>query len=163
MLFAIRGLLAFVAFTEFVNAFRSFLDGTTEAETESYVRSKLFKALKDVDSDVCRLVSHVYGLFCVLNGLVVLNCAVFAHFRSNVWLTISAVGAKFGFIVVHAFVFESISAGDNLVFPLASALLALLGASAIPFCLREPSRELPKMSVEEENAILSRGFPKKFD
>jgi hypothetical protein len=37
--------------------------------------------LQDLDYSVERTLSHLYGLYCFINGLIIIHTAVFAHYR----------------------------------------------------------------------------------
>ena len=98
-LFAIRGLLAFISFTEFTTSGRCFLPVNLPEENGTYVQSKIFsevdlsceEAKKEGGqsfSEPERIVSHTFGLYCLLNGLVVLHLAIYIHYR---WVVIMSV------------------------------------------------------------------------
>ena len=101
VLFAIRGLLAFISFTEFTTSGRCFIPVNLPEENGTYVQTKIFSevslscdAAKTLEaggggsgggdqsfSEAERIVSHTFGLYCLLNGLVVLHLAIYIHYR----------------------------------------------------------------------------------
>ena len=105
VLFAIRGLLAFISFTEFTTSGRCFLPVILPEENGTYVQTKIFSQVdlscrdgqqqqqqqhqqtfqassgEQEFSEAERIVSHTFGLYCLLNGLVVLHLAIYIHYR----------------------------------------------------------------------------------
>ncbi len=107
---ALRGLLAFVAFTEltaFVRCFFAFAGDDLLGLT--YVGHRLF-SLPDLSPEARQVLSHSFGAWCLLNSLVLGHLAVFAHYRPLVSLAASAVTLKLGFLLVHSFGFGYIGA-----------------------------------------------------
>ena len=77
VLFAIRGLLSFIAFSEFTTALRCLVPVTEE---DSYVNARLFGNIK-LEAEAERTLCHTFGLFSALVGLIIIHAAVFAHYR----------------------------------------------------------------------------------
>ena len=77
VLFAIRGVLSFIAFSEFTTALRCLVP---VAEEHSYVNARLFGNIK-LEADAERTLCHTFGLFSALIGLIIIHAAVFAHYR----------------------------------------------------------------------------------
>ena len=75
--FAIRGLLSFVAFSEWTTALRCLWP---LAEEQSYVNARLFGNIK-LEAEAERTLCHTYGLFSALVGLIIIHAAVYAHYR----------------------------------------------------------------------------------
>ncbi len=121
---AVRGLLAFVSFTELVTAARCVLPFLPTSPAGNVV-GRIF-SLTDDGGQAARVLSLVYGLYCFLNGLIVLHLAVFAHYRPLASLGVAALCAKLILILTR---FKTI---DDLIFELVSCLLALAAALAIP-------------------------------
>ena len=98
-LFALRGLLAFVAFTEFITAARCLLPLPDDTpQTASFVQSKIF-SLVPLDHRSDRIISHLYAYISFANALVLSHLAVFSHYRPLVSLSFSSLLLKVRFTV----------------------------------------------------------------
>ncbi len=102
LLFSLRGILAFVAFTELTTSARCFL------EADSYVSEKLL-TLPEADDDQTPqqqwkvVLSHSYGAWSLLNALVLLHLAIFTHYLPLASLAAAANATKIAFLLAHAF------------------------------------------------------------
>lgn len=161
LLFAIRGLLAFVSFTEFTNAGRCFLPHGSEL-SNGYVRSRIFTGIEaELDPAIERTVSHLYGLYCFINGLIIIHTAIFAHYRPLVFLSLSALTLKLLFLLSEVIIFGSIAAKrSDLLFPFISCIVSLAATVAVPFCTGdsifardENSELLRKMQLPKKKRI----------
>jgi len=145
VLFAIRGVLAFVAFTEISGAARCLLPFPLPDDRElgqSYVRAKVFNRLEDLGEAEHRTFCHLYGLYSLLNGLIVLHLAVYVHYRPFVSLTLCALVAKLIFFLGHSPLgFGTIGGAPNLVFPIVTCLVSIVVAAAVPFVTARPHFE----------------------
>jgi hypothetical protein len=133
LLFAIRGLLSFVAFTEFTTALRCLMPYTVAEESDqSYVQARLFSEVK-LGLEAERTLCHTYGLLSALVGLVVVHAAVFSHYYPLVTLAVCALSLKVLFILAETFIFGSIAAGQHLIFPLVAGLVSIVVSIALLF------------------------------
>jgi len=145
-LFAIRGVLAFVAFTEVSTSVRCLLPfGTDERELgQGYVRAKVFNQLHlPQDSQSAQVIertfSHVFGLYCLLNGLILFHLAVYIHKRPLTYLAVAALCAKLLFFAAHSPLgYGTITGAPNLVFPTISAAVSLVAAICVPIVTARP-------------------------
>ena len=81
LLFAARGLLSFIAFTEFTASLRCLLPYTVADEVaQTYIQARLFSKI-ELTIDAERVLCHTYGLFCALAGVIVLYAAIYAHYK----------------------------------------------------------------------------------
>ena len=98
-LFALRGLLAFVAFTEFITAARCLIPLPDDTpQTASFVQAKVF-SLVPLDAASDRIVSHLFAYISLANALVLAHLAVFSHYRPLVSLSFSSLLLKVHFTV----------------------------------------------------------------
>ena len=136
-LFAVRGVLTFVAFTEFITSARCLLPSIPEDQT--YVQSKVFN-LVDLHPDpvVERALCHVYGLYSLLNGLIILHLSVFIHYRPFIGLAIITLTLKLLFFLLQSLWFGTISGAPNLVFPIVTCFVSILATLAVPFLTQKP-------------------------
>lgn len=150
VLFAIRGLLSFLSFTELTTAARAVLNlseshfdanATSAASSDplgGYVSTKLFSlASPKLDGDADAIVSHVFGAFCLLHGLVLLHLAVYTHFRPLVSLALSSTLIKLLLYAVHVLWKGTVARDHHLIFPIVSSLFALAAIALVPFCTNE--------------------------
>ena len=151
VLSALRGLLSFVALTEFTNALRCFLrfDPDSNSGSISYIQSKLFSGTL-LDDTSAKLVSDVFGLYCVLNGLVLIHLAIFSNYRPLMSLSACVLTTKLIFLTVHAFWFGTITVGRELVFPLMACVVSLVAVLVMPFCADNDM----KVFLQDENEQL---------
>ena len=137
VIFAIRGLLSFVAFTEFTNAVRCFCP-LYDDKTKSHVYATLFSGIR-LDSDTERTLSHTYGLFSALIGLVIIHAAIFAHYRPLVTLASLSQLLKLIFLIFEAFIFGTIASGQHLIFPIVCAVVSILATVLLLWLTSEGS------------------------
>lgn len=158
-LWAIRGLLSFAAFTEFVAAVRCVLPVGLPAERDTgttYVLDKVFSALPAISEHYKQavvpldLVSHTYGLYCLLNALIIGHAAVFAHYLPLVCLCVCAIALKLAFLAVHSIVIGSIAVDHKLIGPCVLGVASLLSALAIPWVTGNGGWKSPADREEEE-------------
>ena len=123
LIFAIRGLLSFVAFTEFTNAIRCFWPLCEDRE-HSYVHAHLFSGIH-LAVEAERTLCHAYGLFSGLVGLVIIHAAIFAHYRPLVSLALCAESLKVFFLLIEAFIFGSVTIGQHLIFPVITGFVTI--------------------------------------
>ena len=128
LIFAVRGLLSFVAFTEFTSTIRCFWP----LGDDSYIQEQLFSGIK-LASEAERTLSHTYGLFSGLVGLVIIHTAIFAHYRPLITLALSAELLKISFLVLEILVFGSIKAGQHLVFPVVTGVVTIISCIGLLF------------------------------
>lgn len=100
------------------------------------MQARLFNEI-NLEADSERALSQVYGLYCMLNGLVIIHLAIFAHYRPIISLAFSAVLLKFIFYISQAFYFQTITNLHNLVFPIVSCVVSLFAIAAIPYVLND--------------------------
>lgn len=149
VLFAVRGLLAFVAFTEWTNVLRCVIFDP------DYLLAQLFTGLdtpQNASGDLIRLVSHLYGLFSLLNGLVLAHLAVYAHYRPLVSLALSSVGVKLVWLLAHLWVWPSIRPSPELLFPLVSCGVTIVAVVLVPLA----TSDTPFWGGDDENRELLR-------
>ena len=142
LIFAIRGLLSFVAFTEFTCAIRCLWP----LGEDSYIQEQLFSGIKLAEAE--RTLCHTYGLFSALVGLVIVHAAIFAHHRPLVTLALSAESLKVTFLILEAFVFGSVARGHQLIFPVVTGLVTVLASCGLLFLTSEG------LSIDDENREL---------
>ena len=131
--FACRGLLAFVAFTEFATACRCLLPGwALPNHDQDFVREKLFPGAA-LRGESERLAAHLYGLVCLLTSLALLHLAVFVHHKPLASLASLVTFSKLVLVLGHAFGYGTVPRDQNLVFPVLSTAFALAAATAVPF------------------------------
>jgi hypothetical protein len=136
-LFALRGLLAFIAFTEITTAARCVLPLPLPDETDgSYVQTKLF-SLTPLDASSDRIIGHLFGLATALNALVLVHLAVFSHYRPLASLAFTSVAAKISFVAAHTLWFKTIAADHRLIFPVISCFVTLAAIVCVPFAAGE--------------------------
>eukprot|EP00096_Caligus_rogercresseyi_P002428 TRINITY_DN14557_c0_g1_i1.p1 TRINITY_DN14557_c0_g1~~TRINITY_DN14557_c0_g1_i1.p1 ORF type:complete len:165 (-),score=51.18 TRINITY_DN14557_c0_g1_i1:407-901(-) len=145
VLFAIRGLLAFVSFTEFTSAGRALLP--LESYGGSYVDSKLFKGLEP-SVQHSRTLSHLVALFYTLIGLILLCTSIYSHYKPLAFLSAAGLSLKLFFLLGEAFLFGSILPDGNLIFPVLASVLALGASLAIPFVVEESSLWAAEENIE---------------
>jgi len=121
LIFAIRGLLSFVSFTEFTNAIRCFWP-LVEAD-----RGYLWD-IPELSVEAERTLCHAYGLFSGLVGLIIIHAAIFAHYRPLVSLALCAESLKLIFLLLEAFIFGSVSTGQHLIFPVVTGFVTIFTA-----------------------------------
>ncbi|XP_059093990.1 uncharacterized protein LOC131889024 [Tigriopus californicus] len=130
VLFAVRGLLAFVAFTEWTNALRCvFFE-------PAYPLDKLFTGLEapqPANPDLIRVLAHLYALFSLLNGLILAHLAVYAHYRPLVSLALSSVVVKLVWLLAHIGIWPTIRPSPELLFPVVSCGVTLTGVILVPW------------------------------
>ena len=103
-LFAARGLLSFIAFTEFTASLRCLLPYTVaEEENQTYIQARLFSAIKlNLEAELVeRVLCHTYGIFCALVGTIVLYAAIYAHYKPIANLASLGLGLKLLFILAQ--------------------------------------------------------------
>ncbi len=112
---AVRGLLAFVAFTELTSCVRCFFLPTppdqgqggegSGSSSSSYVSSSLFSLPSSGGhpQDWDCILSHSYGAWCLVNSLVLAHLAVFTHYLPIASLAVCALATKIAFLLFHAF------------------------------------------------------------
>jgi len=165
LLFAIRGLLSFVAFTEFTNAGRcllpiqyysdSAINGGVQSSGASYIQARLFNEINlELASE--RVLSQVYGLYCALNAVVILHVAIFVHHRPIISLGFWVLLLKLLFYVSQAFYFKTITSLPNLMFPLVSCLVSLVATVLIPYALNDGQFFFTSENTSDENSELLR-------
>jgi len=164
LLFAIRGLLSFVAFTEFTNAGRCLLPipyysgnniNSDLSSGATYIQARLFDNIKlEVASEL--VLSQVYGLYCALNALILVHVAIFAHHRPLISLGFWALLLKFLFYITQAFYFKTISSLPNLMFPMLSCLVSLVAIAFIPYALNDGQFFFSTEPTADENMDLLR-------
>ncbi len=141
-LFALRGLFAFIAFTELTTAARCLLPLPLPPEERlaesSFVQVKLF-SLAYLDAGADTIVSHLYGLCSAYVALALAHLAVFTHYRPLASLAFASVASKAFFVLIHVAWFGTIRADHNLIFPAISWLVALVAVIAVPFVARDPN------------------------
>ncbi len=120
-LFAVRGVLAFVAFTELTACVRSLHEGVAGRQ------SALFTLRED-----SLALSHCYGFLCLQTALVLTHLAVCPHYRPLVSLSASALCLRLAFLLSHALVFGTVALDQVLIFPLVSLTVALLSTLLVP-------------------------------
>lgn len=134
-LFAIRGFLAFVAFMEIVNAFRSlfpsFFTLPEERLEQSFVHKKIFSNA-DLTEDGKLIVSQLFGFYSLLNAIVISHAAVFCHYRPVLSLCGAAVLAKTIFYLVQG-VYGTIPANSGLQVPVLICCMSLGALAALPY------------------------------
>ena len=169
-LFALRGLLAFVAFTEFITAARCLIPLPDDTpQTASFVQSKIF-SLVPLDHRSDRIISHLYAYISFANALVLSHLAVFSHYRPLVSLSFSALSLKVTilkyvckdaslvreyvisscclfpqliFIFSHVVLFKTVQADHNLISPVISTVAALVAVICMPFVAPEEQVLIP--------------------
>ena len=187
-LFALRGLLAFVAFTEFITAARCLLPLPDDTpQTASFVQSKIF-SLVPLDHRSDRIISHLYAYISFANALVLSHLAVFSHYRPLVSLSFSSLSLKVTcqharllhwfmntflllllqliFIFSHVVLFGTVRADHNLISPVLSSVAALVAVIFMPFVAPEEQVLIPatarnrrRCNFDGENEeILMKGF-----
>jgi hypothetical protein len=162
-LLAVRGLLAFIAFTEWTAALRCVFGpvetGSSSADKD-FVSQQLFaNAALDANSPARLVVGHAYALSCVITGLVVAFLAVFTHYKPIQALAVSVTASKLLFLLSHLFLYKTIS-GEAVVFQVIACVVALLVSSLITLFVDD----LGKLRGDgDENTELLRRmkFPKK--
>lgn len=164
LLFAIRGLLSFVAFTEFTNAGRCLLpvpyysDNNINRDPSSaatYIQARLFDNINlEVASE--RVLSQVYGLYCALNALIIVHVAIFVHHRPLISLGFWALVLKFLFYITHAFYFKTIRSLPNLMFPMVSCLVSVIATAFLPYALNDGQFFFSTEPTTDENMELLR-------
>ena len=103
-LFAARGLLSFIAFTEFTASLRCLLPYTVaEEQNQTYIQARLFSAIKlNLEAELVeRVLCHTYGIFCALVGTIVLYAAIYAHYKPIANLASLGLGLKLLFILAQ--------------------------------------------------------------
>ena len=154
VVFAIRGLLSFVAFTEFTNAVRCFFP-FYDLKTESHVYATLFSGNLSLNQETQRTLSHTYGLFSTLIGLIIIHTAIFAHYRPLSSLACCSQVLKLFFLITEAFIFGSVATGgQHLIFPLVTASVSI-AATILLLWLTSSSLDGCKDS-EENGEILKK-------
>lgn len=165
-LFALRGLLAFVAFTEFINAARCLIPLPDDTpQTASFVQSKIF-SLVPLDHRSDRIISHLYAYISFANALVLSHLAVFSHYRPLVSLSFSSLALKLIFIFSHVVLFGTVRADHNLISPVISSVVALVAVICMPFVAPEEQVLIPptartrrRCNYDDENEELAmKGF-----
>lgn len=100
--FAVRGLLAFLAFIELVNSFRSLLPSLFtlphERVSESFIQNKIFNLL-DLSSDTQDLVGTLFGFYSLLNAIVLSHSALQLHHHHMVSLAVLTLSTKTVFLL----------------------------------------------------------------
>lgn len=100
--FAVRGLLAFLAFMELVNCFRSLLPSLFtlphERQTESFIQNKIFN-LVDLSSDTQLLIGTIFGFYSLINAIILIHVAVQLHHPHILSLSVCALVTKIAFLV----------------------------------------------------------------
>jgi len=100
--FAVRGLLAFLAFMELVNCFRSLLPSLftlpRERLSESFIQNKIFN-LVDLSSDTQHLIGTIFGFFSLINAIVLIHVALHLHHPHNLSLSVLSLVTKITFLV----------------------------------------------------------------
>lgn len=129
LLFAIRGLLSFVAFTEATTALRCLIPFSV-SETEQ-AQCLFSEPHRDLDAE--RTLRHTYGLFSALVGIVIIHAAIFAHYRPIGYLALSVISVKVLFLLVETFIFGSIAPGQHLIFPLVTGFVTIAVTFILPF------------------------------
>ena len=128
LIFAIRGLLSFVAFTEFTNAIRCFWPLAEADREQSFIHAQLFSGIPELSVEAERTLCHAYGLFSGLVGLIIIHAAIFAHYRPLVSLALCAESLKLFFLLLEAFIFGSVSTGLHLIFPVVTGFVTVFSA-----------------------------------
>lgn len=128
VLFAIRGLLSFVAFTESTTALRCLLPYSVSEEQAQCLFTEPHR-----DLAVERTLRHTYGLFSALVGIVIIHAAIFAHYRPIVNIALIVVSVKVLFLLAETFVFGSIASGQHLIFPLVTGFVTIAATLLLPF------------------------------
>ena len=132
LLFASRGLLSFIAFTEFTASLRCLLPYTVAEEQEqTYIQARLFSGIK-LNIEAERVLCHTYGLFCALAGVIILYAAIYAHYKPLAHLASVAFGLKLLFLLAETFIFASIGVGQHLIFPIVTGLVGLIVTLSLP-------------------------------
>ena len=147
-LFAIRGVLTFVAFTEIAAATRCLLPVDLPDDRErgglTYIRAKVFNGLTlphglatDDQPPIERVLGHLFGLYSMLNGLVLLHLAIYVHYRPLVSLALISLTTKLFFYLSQAWL-GTIVGAPNLVFPVVTCIVSMAVTTAVPFVTGRP-------------------------
>ena len=139
LLFAARGLLSFIAFTEFTASLRCLLpyevsegEDQDQSSPKSFIQARLFNKVH-LNFEAERVLRHTYGLFCAICGVIILYAAVYAHYKPLANLASVTIGLKLFFILAETFIFASIGVGQNLIFPLVTGAVGLLVTLSLPY------------------------------
>ena len=105
LLFAARGLLSFIAFTEFTASLRCLLpyevsegEDQDQSSPKSFIQARLFNKVH-LNFEAERVLCHTYGLFCAICGVIILYAAVYAHYKPLANLASVTIGLKLFFIL----------------------------------------------------------------
>ncbi|XP_071748471.1 uncharacterized protein [Lepeophtheirus salmonis] len=152
VLFAIRGLLSFISFTEFTTAGRAIFS-LPGIENGGYIDSKLFSGV-ELSIKAEKTLGHLYGIYSILNGLIIIYSAIYSHYKPVVTLAAASLFVKILFLSTEAFIFGSIVPDQNLIFPLISSFVALGATLALPFIIGGGGEGGLFWSSEENEDIL---------
>jgi len=154
-LFAIRGFLAFVAFMELVNAFRSlfprFFTLPEERLQESFIHKKIFSNA-ELTEDSELILSQLFGFYSLLNGIVISHAAVFVHYWPVISVCFAAVFSKTLFYLLQG-IYGTIPATSGLQVPLIIGCLTLFALGFLPHFVTQS-----KVVPGNENEELLRGM-----
>ena len=158
LLFALRGLLSFVAFSEAVLCVRCLLPLPTQSGDTTFIQTKVFGQADLITNDAISIISHLYATLNLLSALLVLHLAIYSHHRPLVWPAFCCVGLKASLLILHTFVYKYIPLDQQLVFPLISAAVAIVSVLLVPVATREG---LPFQGDENKEILKSMTFPTK--
>jgi len=100
--FAVRGLLAFLAFMEFVNCFRSLLPSLftlpQERQSESFIQNKIFN-LVDLSTDTQNLIGTIFGFYSLINAIILIHVALQLHHPHSLSLSVCVLVTKIAFLL----------------------------------------------------------------
>lgn len=154
--FAVRGLLAFLAFMEAVNCCRSLLPSLFtlphEKLSETFIQNKIFN-LVDLSSDSQQLVGSLFGYLSLINAVVLVHSALYLHHPHIISLTSLIL------IIKTVFLISIKTSTNSLTIPLILTVSTLLGVLILAW-KQYKEDSLSWLGAGNENEMLLRAMKK---
>lgn len=146
MIYTLRGWIAFVAFMDLGTAVRCFLD-------DNFLGNKVYTA-ETLSHSVNPVMARLFGIWSVLNAVILLHCAVCIHYRPVVAMAVCSIVLSILNYLSETFIYQTTPFGFSVFFPIGVCLITLvwLGIAA-PYIW-----PVEDMNEVEENGHLKKNF-----
>ncbi|XP_054710566.1 uncharacterized protein LOC129220227 [Uloborus diversus] len=147
----LRCWIAFIAFTNFGAAFRSFTN-------DNFLHSKFFgNEVKESSLQQLQdrsVLGRVYGFWSLINGIILLNSFFFIEEKKILWLAVCVIVLYLSFFAIEGGLYKTVLIHGPTIYPCVLSGLTLFWLLAGLKCLYTPKKD-----ECDENEILRKQFP----
>ncbi|CAG7723847.1 unnamed protein product [Allacma fusca] len=140
VIYALRGWIAFVAFIEFSNSIRCFIDA-----------KQMLITAQEIPEQIGPPLSRLMGRYCLLNAVVLAHCALCIEHIPIIVLTICSLSLTVLMYGSEAFYYYTASFSFYVVFPILISLFTIICLTIAPFFIEEEPRKKKRMTDEDED------------